>query len=226
MDQVTDTTKPALPRTMAEVDASAVKIAKGAFGLSEAELSAAEGNGAGVAPVKADAADIIARLGLKVKAEAEKVVEKVQHNFQVTSEIRSGLVALPPSELDAPRPVPNAVIEDAIDGQPPSDPNTVFEDGEFKVTSRDGLMELIAKESQPVKEYVAPPRTARQQSQLEAEQAAGRARVQAHAEQLASRPPVVISEEERRAQGSNNPVYRPADFREYQPMTAPANSKG
>lgn len=189
METSTETTKPTLPRTLAEVDAAERKPEKGAFGMDEAELAAG--------------------------------VEE-SGNKQVPPEVAAEVVALPPSELEAPPPVARVVIEEA----PAKNEEVLFEDGDNKVTSRDGLIELLSKNQAPVEAYKPPPMTDRQKAQLQLEQEAGAARVRAHAEQMKHRPPVVISEAEKKAQGSNVPVFRPGDFNEYQPMTAPATSKG
>jgi len=140
-------------------------------------------------------------------------------------------VPLPPSELEAlpetlphmPEPPPeydpyaSHPVEAAYD---PHEPVKLFEDGEYKVTSRDGLLEMINKAHAPPVEYVPPPRSPGQLARLAEEQAAGRRALGLHEEKkLAEKLPPAED------QGRMIAVERPGDFREYQPMTAPARNK-
>lgn len=75
---------------------------------------------------------------------------------------------------------------------------------------REALLEGLrqhAEHSKPA-EYIPPPRTARQMSQLEAELSAGRKVQQRAAEQQAHRP----APERDRNEGLTTPVHRPNDF--------------
>lgn len=73
-----------------------------------------------------------------------------------------------------------------------------------------GLHEMLQQRNHPpVKEYVPPPRTERQMSQLEEELEAGRRRVAFNEAQQAARPPRPKAEVA--AEGSTVPVMRPND---------------
>lgn len=102
---------------------------------------------------------------------------------------------------------------------PPSDAPIKFE------TDDSGRIQATFNTEKPPVHMPSPP-TARQQSQTDMEMEAGRRRVAMAAEQLANRPPVVLSEAEKKAMGTNTPVYRPGNFEEYKPLTTPATSKG
>lgn len=102
-------------------------------------------------------------------------------------------------------PVLNALIEDAPDVQ---------EQEKFDIPPPRTLAELhdrIREHRQPKPEYVPPPRTERQQAQLEAEMAAGRRATERATAQQAVRPQPVRD----RTEGTNTPVYRPGDVDEY-----------
>lgn len=69
-----------------------------------------------------------------------------------------------------------------------------------------------------------PPRTSIQDAALQAEMRAGQEALKRHAAR-AQRTVVVKSQREIASEGTNTPVFRPADFREYAPqMRAPAQT--
>lgn len=151
---------------------------------------------------------------------------------ETTPPAPAGQTAPPPAEVKAPeiktcticeRPLPCAVHDRPVaalanleDG--PQVSKAFIEEApekeEFDLPQPRTLEELherIRAHRQPKPAYVPPPRTERQQAQLEAEMAAGRRSTERAEARQAFRPPP----QRDRTEGTNNPVKRPGDVDEY-----------
>jgi len=120
---------------------------------------------------------------------------------------------------------PTLISEEEV--KPPTTPQVVT-DGQVVIeVVGDRIVPRRVGEQTPANAPISSPApmTPRRLSKLEAEQEAGRRAVARAMEQQAHRPPPQKSAQEIAAEGTNMPVFRPGDFREYANMRAGNTSK-